>query len=272
MIAIVTETLSCMNVADCASYGVSLAPMDCIMGGRCFHDRIVATEEPVTDEGGYTVPPTEEEYRTRFETLLGEFDAILCITASRKFSDSHRHALMAALPHSGRVVVIDSGSVAGGLFLLVLHARHMISLGYPMSRIKVELESYKHTLRVSFTANSTKVLQNAKKLSYQLPVGRPILSQQPVFRIEKGGIGVATFTTGDHRIADEMLSVLTPPPDSGRRAPSHVVIHYANRTPGVEYLVSRVRELYPSATVYERPITLSLQVNLGRDIVGIIGD
>ena len=49
-------------------------------------------------------------------------------------------------------------------------------------------------------------------------------------------------------------------------------MHYADRTSAVEYLLSRIADLYPSATVYERPITLSLQVNLGRDIVGIIGD
>ena len=40
----------------------------------------------------------------------------------------------------------------------------------------------------------------------------------------------------------------------------------------MEYLLYRLRETYPTATVYERPITLSIQVNLGYDILGIIGD
>ncbi len=276
MIAIVTETLSCLNVADCAAYGVSLAPLLCVEGDRARRDRIIIPEEAMCttapEADAYSVPPTVEAYRTRFTALLREFDGVLCITASRKFSESNRHATMAACEMNGRVVIIDSGSVAGGLFLLVLRARHLISLGYPMSRIKAELESYKSTLRVSFTANSTQALLNAKKLSFKMPVGRSILSQQPVFRIERGGIGVATFVSGEYRAMDEMLTVLAPPPEGVRRAPSHVVVHYAERTRAVDYLVHRIEELYPSTTVYERPITLSLRVNLGHDIVGLIGD
>ncbi len=270
MIAIVTETLSCLNVADCAAFGVSLAPLDCVEGDRILHDRILTAAEDLSSGEAYSIPPSEEEYRTRFDALLGEFDGILCITASRKFSDSHRNAILAAVPFGGRVVVLDSGSVAGGLFLTVLRARHLITLGYPMSRIKAELESYRNTLRVSFTANSTRALQEAKKLSFKLPVGRSILSQQPVFHIKRGGIGVATFVSGELRVMDELLTVLeTEPP---HRPPSHVVVHYADRTRAVEYLLDRIASLYPSATVYERPITLSLQLNLGTDIVGLIGD
>ena len=61
-------------------------------------------------------------------------------------------------------------------------------------------------------------------------------------------------------------------PRRGRPSPSHVVVHYANRTRTVEYLLYRLRETYPSATVYERPITLSIQMNLGHGILGLVGD
>ncbi len=272
MIAIVTESLSCMNLADCAAFGVSLAPLDCVVGNRIARDRIMTEEEPLPPGEGYTAPPTELEYRTRFSVLLRDYDGVLCITASRKFSDSHRNALRAAVSLGGRVTVIDSGSVAGGLFLLVLRARHLVTLGYPMSRIKAELESYKNDLRVSFTAASEKALEGAKKISYRHPVGRSILSRHPVFRIEGGGIGVSAFSPDGMGMADELLRVLTPLPGSTRRAPSHVVIHYGTRTATVDYLVRRVQTLYPSATVYERPITLSLQINLGSQIIGVIGD
>ncbi len=279
MIVIVTETLSCLHVADCAAFGVSLSPLVCVEGDTLCPDRIITPEEAdmlarddAPDSDSYTIAPTVDAYRIRFAALLKDFDGVLCITASRKFSDSNRHALLASREFGGRVVVIDSGSVAGGLHLMVLRARHLVSLGYPMSRIKAELESYKGSLRVSFTANSVKALLEAKKLSFKMPVGRPILSQQPVFRIERGGIGVVTFTSGEYRVMDEMLKVLETPAEGGRPYPSHVVVHYAVRNQAVEYLVRRIGELYPAATIYERPITLSLRINLGHDIVGLIGD
>lgn len=272
MIAIVTESLSCMNLTDCAAYGVSLAPLDCVVGDRVLHDHIITAEPPLSEGDGYSVAPTEEEYRTRFEVLLRDFDGILCITASRKFSDSNRHALLASAAFAGRVVVIDSGSVAGGLFLMVSRARHLVTMNYPMSRIKAELEAYKNTLRVSFTTDSVKVLENARKLSYKMPVGKPILSQHPLFRIEGGGIGVYDFASGDRQTADGLLTVLTEPRTPARKSPSHVVVHYANRSETVLYIISRLHELFPSATVYERPITLSIQLNLGYGIIGLIGD
>ena len=163
MIAIVTETLCCMSEADCAAYGVFLVSLDCRVGARTLADRIITAEEPVADGEGCSVPPSEADYAARFEELLQTHDGVLCITASRKFSYSNRNAALAAASFGGRVAVIDSGSVAGGLFLLVLRARHMVTLGYPMSRIKVELESYKNSLKVSFTTASVQVLRDANE-------------------------------------------------------------------------------------------------------------
>ncbi len=273
MIAIVTETLSCLNEADCAAFGVFPIAMTCVEGDLSYRDRITTPETIAeTDPAGYTVPPTEAAYRAHFEDLLTRFDGIICITASGKFSESNRHATHAAATLGGRVTVVDSYSVAGGLLLLVLRARHLVSLGYPMSRIRAELGAYRNTLRVSFTANSTQVLLRAGKLSFEMPVGELGAHEHPVFQIRRGGIRVATFVTGAEAIIDEMLKVLETPSDSGWRTPSHVVVHYATRTEAVAYLIRRIGKLYPSATVYERPITESLRLNLGHDIVGLIGD
>ncbi len=273
MIAIVTETLSCLNEADCTAFGVSLAPMTCVVGDMICRDRILssAADEPL-DPTGHTAPPTEAAYYTHFEALLTQYDGIICITASGKFSESNRHATRAAARLGGRVTVVDGYTVAGGLLLLVLRARHLVSLGYPISRIKAELSAYRNTLRVSFTANSTVALARAGKLSFQMPIGELGPQERPVFRIQRGGIRVATYVSGEERIMDEMLTVLETPSGADWRTPSHVVVHYATRTQAVAYLVRRIGELYPSATVYERPITLSLQLNLGHDIVGLIGD
>ena len=271
MIAIVTETLCCMSEADCAAYGVSMIPLDCRVGNAITADRIISAEQSMPDGEGCSIPPSEEAYRACLEELLRSHDGVLCITASRKFSESNRNASRAASALGGRVVVLDSGAVAGGLFLMVLRARHMVTLGHPMSRIKAELESYKNTLKISFTAASVKVLQNANKLVCKPPAEGEPKNSRPIFHIENGSIGVTDFTEDDRATAMALLSALEDP-RRARRSPSHVVVHYANRTRTVEYLLYRLRELYPTATVYERPITLSIQLNLGHDILGVIGD
>lgn len=293
MIAIVTETLCCMSEEDCAAYGVSTIPLSCHVGRNVTTDTVITAERPIPDGEGFSSPPTEEAYRARFEELLSTHDGVLCITASRKFSDSNRNASLAALAFGGRVVVIDSGAVAGGLFLLVLRARHMVTLGYPMSRIKAELESYKSNLKISFTTASVRVLQKANKLVYKPPAEGAPRDRRPIFSIENGDIGVTDFTEDDSPQARAtvaaLLSVLEdtrsgkrslsetagasgPDEKSRRRGPSHVVVHYADRTRAVEYLLHRLKETYPTATVYERPITLSIQLNLGHGILGVIGD
>ena len=292
MIAIVTETLCCMSEEDCAAYGVSTIPLSCHVGRSVAEDTVITAERPIPDGAGYSSPPTEAAYSAHFEELLSTHDGVLCITASRKFSDSNRNASLAALSFGGRVVVIDSGAVAGGLFLLVLRARHMVTLGYPMSRIKAELESYKSNLKISFTTASVRVLQKANKLVYKPPAEGAPRDRRPIFSIENGDIGVTDFTEDDSPQARatvaSLLSVLEDArpgkrslseagtfggdEKSRRRGPSHVVVHYADRTRAVEYLLHRLQETYPTATVYERPITLSIQLNLGHGILGVIGD
>jgi fatty acid-binding protein DegV len=270
-IAIVTETLCCMSERDCEAYGVRMIPLSCQRGSTVTLDHIIPEEEAAPDGEGFSIPPTEEAYCAHFEELPTRYDGVLCITASRKFSESNRHAALASARFGGRVMVFDSGAVAGGLFLIVLRTRHLVTLGYPMSRIKAELESYKNSLKISFTTASVRVLQNARKLVYKPPVGGEPAAKRPIFRIENGSIGVTDFTEDDRRTVAALLSVLDDP-RRGRKAPSHVVVHFANRTRLVEYLLYRLRETYPTATVYERPITLSIQLNLGHDILGVIGD
>lgn len=291
MIAIVTETLCCMSEEDCAAYGVSTVPLSCHVGRSVTADTIITEERPIPDGEGFSVPPTEEAYAARFAELLATHDGVLCITASRKFSESNRNASLAALPFGGRVVVIDSGAVAGGLFLLVLRARHMVTLGYPMSRVKVELESYKSSLKIAFTTASVRVLQKANKLVYKPPAEGAPKDRRPIFSIEGGNIGVTDFTEDDGPQARATVAALLAALEDNRggkrpsaepaavdgdsrrrRGPSHVVVHYADRTRAVEYLLHRLRETYPTATVYERPITLSIQLNLGHGILGVIGD
>ena len=271
MIAIVTETLCCMSDSDCRAYGVYMVPLSCRVGDTVTADAILSAEQSVPDGEGCSIPPSEEVYRAHFAELLRSHDGVLCITASRKFSESNRHATLAAAAFDGRVTVIDSGAVAGGLFLMVLRARHMLTLGHPMSRIKAELESYKNSLKISFTTASVKVLQNANRLVYKPAAAGEADRRRPIFRIENGVIGVTDFAEDDRRTAVALLSALDDP-RRGRKAPSHVVVHFAERTRMVEYLLYRLRETYPTATVYERPITLSIQLNLGHDILGVIGD
>ena len=272
MIALVTETLSCMSPADCSLYGVILQPLHCTVDGLTEIDRVMEGERMLSGGDACSIPPSEEAYCARFGSLLENHDGIICITASGKFSLSHRNALRAAAGFDGRVMVMDSGTVAGGLFLLVLRARHMVTLGYPMSRIKGELEAYRNTLRVSFTTKDVRMIEKAKRLRGRLPEAADGSSKHPIFRIENGEIRVNSFAEGSRPIADNLLSVFADPRTPNRRPPSRIVMHYANRSETVECLLRLIGELYPSATVYERPITLSIQVNLGYDILGVVGD
>ena len=272
MIAIVTETLCCMSKADCAAHGITLQPLSCRVGQTIKKDRIITAEQELPDGDGESIPPSEEEYRTRFTELLHTHDGVICITVSRKFSESNRRATLAAAAFGGRVLVIDSGTVAGGLFLLAVRARHMVTLGYPMSRIKAELESYKHNLRVTFTSRDVGVLQAARRLSGPIAREPDSALAHPVFHIADGSIGLYGFAEGDRETVRAMLSAFSASYGASHTTPSHIVVHFANRTLVVDHLISCIRDLYPLATVYERRITLAIQLNLGRDIVGLIGD
>ena len=79
MIAIVTESLSCMTRKDQESLNVVPVLLECVIDGESYPDYFV-TEESAVKPGSHSLPPSASAYRSVFAKLLEEGYEVLCIT------------------------------------------------------------------------------------------------------------------------------------------------------------------------------------------------
>lgn len=264
MIAIVTESLSCMNRNDQEELNVVPVLLECIIDGKSYPDYFVTHEGPVKD-GSHSLPPSASAYCSVFSKLLEEGYDVLCITISKKISSSYDNAIQALNSlNSDRIHVINSNSVAGGLFLLARKAFAEAQAGASLAEIAASVNAYKKQLCVSFTMNEISIISKQRRISSNKHIGRPIMNQKPILTIVDGSIMQIESRAPGYKEIKALVKVLNDP--------QNIVVHYAERSSTVNDLVVMLNEKYPNAVIYERPITMSLKVNLGSDIIGIIGD
>lgn len=264
MIAIVTESLSCMTRKDQESLNVVPVLLECIIDGESYPDYFV-TEESAVKPGSHSLPPSASAYRSVFARLLEEGYEVLCITISKKISSSYDNAIQAKnYLDSDKICVVNSNSVAGGLFLLAKRGYEEAQKGKSLSEVAASVNAYKKQLCVSFSMNEIVIIRSQRRISSNKHVGQPIMNQKPILTIVDGSIMQMDACAPGYKEIKSLLSVLIDP--------KNIVVHYAVKTNTVKEMISMLRERYVNAIIYERVITMALKVNLGSDIIGIIGD
>lgn len=263
MTVIVTESLSCMTQEICRTNNVFLVPVGCVIDGKNYSDRI--TNDVPPPEDSYSVPPSVETYAKAFEKFVSAGHKVICITTTEKLSCAYENAVSAASEYSeDQVRVIDSGVVAGGLFLMVKHVREKFGKDGDLSEIATSLEEYKKRITVKFTSNNTDRLENAHRLAQTNPNSMPSFGQKPVFIIENGSIIHKSAASPGFREISELITELDDP--------KYVVLHYLEKNEYLHEVGTAIKKKCPKAKIFTVPITLSLKINLGTSIIGIIGD
>ena len=263
MTVIVTESLSCMTMELCRTNNTVLVPVDCFIDGKRYSDRI--TNDVPPPEDSHSVPPSTETYRKTFDKYVSSGQKVICITTSCKISCAYDNATSAASEFStDKVRVVDSGVVAGGLFLMVKHVREKFGDDGDLCEIVASLEEYKKRISVKFTSNNTDRLENTHRLALSDPEKRPRLDQKPVFIIEDGSIIHRSSASPGFREISELITELDDP--------KYVVLHYLEKNEYLHEVGTAIKKKCPKAKIFTFPITLSLKINLGTSIIGIIGD
>ena len=103
-----------------------------------------------------TSQPAPFAFSRIFEELTQNGGEVLCITLSSALSGTYSSAVKAAEPFGKSVRVINSGTVNGGLHLLVDEAVNMLVGGLTLEEICNNLEGIKSKIGTVFTRTSQK--------------------------------------------------------------------------------------------------------------------
>ncbi len=100
-----------------------------------------------------------------FQELVGQGFEVLCIVISSRLSGTFSSACAAAREVAPEHIhVLDSLSTAGGMYLLVEHARRLAECGLSLSQVAAVLESRRQGIHTAFSVDDMEALRRSGRI------------------------------------------------------------------------------------------------------------
>ena len=149
------------------------------------------------------LPTTSQASPFAFEKAFSEAveqgDEVVCLTCSGRLSGTHQSAVIAAGDFEGKVRVIDSGTIAIGLGILVEYALRLVKQGLSAEEIEQALLRRKEDIRVLAMVDTLEYLKKGGRISAAAAVAGGLLNIKPVITIEAGEIRVVGKARGSRQ-------------------------------------------------------------------------
>lgn len=169
------------------------------MTGQKFYEKLVECDAVPT-----TSQPSPFTFEKRFRELTASGDQVLAITISSKLSGTYQSACIAAEEFPGKVLVLDSSSVAIGTGILTEYAVQLVQAGMEIHEIWKQLETVKSRIHVLAMLDTLEYLKRGGRISKAVALAGSMLSIKPVISLDDGVISVRGKARGS-RQANNLL-------------------------------------------------------------------
>lgn len=142
-----------------------------------------------------SMPPEVEEYETFFADALDKSSQVLHISMAADIGSAYRRALQASKGFDN-VYIADSGTLSGGMGLIVLQAVELMQKGAGVQEILAEIERLKKRVSASFILKNTDRLFRNGKMSGQLKKFCDIFMLYPGFEVKNSRIVCRNLFSG----------------------------------------------------------------------------
>jgi len=209
--AFVADTTLGLSPEQALEKGIHLVPVQVIHGGRSYRDLLEIGPEEVLallekGERLSTSQAAPEDLRATYERLLLDHDRVLSVHLSGKLSGTVATAQAVARAYGGRVQVLDSWSLNGGLWLVLEEARRLLKEGVAWEALEEAVAPYrKRVLGYVLPKTLTYLHRSGRIGGLQRFVGG-LLRILPVLLVREGqveaGPRVRGFMEGMHKMAE----------------------------------------------------------------------
>jgi DegV family protein with EDD domain len=209
--AFVADTTLGLSPEEALEKGIHLVPVQVIHGGRSYRDLLEIGPEEVLallekGERLSTSQAAPEDLRATYERLLLDHDRVLSVHLSGKLSGTVATAQAVARAYGGRVQVLDSWSLNGGLWLVLEEARRLLKEGVAWEALEEAVAPYrKRVLGYVLPKTLTYLHRSGRIGGLQRFVGG-LLRILPVLLVREGqveaGPRVRGFMEGMHKMAE----------------------------------------------------------------------
>ena len=179
---LVTDSSSYLAPGLAAELGVRVVPLHVTLGDWSFDEPDVEPAEfyrRLREQGGppSTSQPSPGEFLRAF-TAAAEAgaDRVLCVTCTATMSGTYSSATLAAGMAPVPVDVVDSGTISGGLALVVSTLGRALRDGTAYDEVLAEARSMAGRVRSTWSSGSSALLAAGGRLTDDVPDGIPVLA------------------------------------------------------------------------------------------------
>ena len=156
--------------------GVTITP-------RQFYEMLVESDVLPT-----TSQPAPYLFEEAYEKAVSEGYEVICLTCSGKLSGTHQSANIAAAAFADKVHVLDSGTIAIGLGVLVEYALELVDRGLTAEEILRELMQKRERIRILALVDTLEYLKKGGRISSAVALAGGLLNIKPVISVNGGEI------------------------------------------------------------------------------------
>lgn len=156
--------------------GVTITP-------RQFYEMLVESDVLPT-----TSQPAPYLFEEAYEKAVSDGYEVICLTCSGKLSGTHQSANIAAAAFADKVHVLDSGTIAIGLGILVEYALELVDRGLTAEEILRELMQKRERIRILALVDTLEYLKKGGRISSAVALAGGLLNIKPVISVNGGEI------------------------------------------------------------------------------------
>lgn len=270
MVAIVTDSTVYLSKREAQELSIRVVPMSYTLDGKIYNETYADCNgnfEKVISESstrGMTSQVTVAAFMSTFQELLRQGFDVLCITVSSRLSGTYSSAAIAARElRSDRIMIVDSLSVAGGMYLLVREAKAMSVAGMTLEKISGQILSLRERVAIAFSVDDIDLIRNGRRLGRVRQSMSTMLNRKPLFSLQDGAIVSDIMVRGRH----EMVRLLA------NKIPmnvNEVIVHHIDQRQTALAICNEIERLHPKIQIETRTIGPVLGIHLGLGAVGLV--
>jgi DegV family protein with EDD domain len=209
--AFVADTTLGLSPEEALEKGIHLVPVQVIHGGRSYRDllEIGPAEVLALLEKGERLSTSQaapEDLRATYERLLLDHDRVLSVHLSGKLSGTVATAQAVAWAYGGRVQVLDSWSLNGGLWLVLEEARRLLKEGVVWEALEEAVAPYRKRVLGYVLPKTLTYLHRSGRIGGIARFVGGVLRILPVLLVREGQVEAGPrargFMEGMHKMAE----------------------------------------------------------------------
>ncbi|NLD51598.1 MAG: DegV family EDD domain-containing protein [Clostridiales bacterium] len=267
MIYLVCDSTACLSQQEARGLQVIQVPMHYIRQGQSFEEGYTEPgNAPCLTAGAQlgdysTAQASMAQFADVFARLLAKGHQALCLCISSRLSGTFLNASSAARQMGGdAVVVVDSRSTAGGLYLLLRRARALLDAGHSLQETAAALKALRYRQHTLFTTGNMDPLRRSGRLGMVRLSVSAFLNLRPVLRLADGRVVSHVTARGRSQQYRELLGLI-------RQPEGPLVVQHCQDPEGAQTLATRLRQ--QGYQVLLRPLGTVLAIHLGTPCLSV---